>query len=493
MSDAPRRRDSAASRPATGAASPPVALPSEPGQQDALGADAPAPPVGYWPLVRRNRNFRVFWGGELISLLGDWFNLIASASLLGTLTDSGVALGLLFVLRMLTPFAVSPLAGVAADRFNRKHLMIGSSLLRALVVLGFLSIDEPSEVWLLYTLTALQLGISGFFVPARSALLPEIVSRRELGAANALDSVTWSSMLAFGAALGGLVAGRWGVEVAFAIDALTFLLSALLLSRLDYQPGRRLGGSALAALRQYLDGLRYLFRRPDILLTALHKAAFGFLVSGGVSVVMVQLASERFVIGEDGSTGLGLMYMMIGIGTGLGPLVARWWTRDGIWRSRVALSWAYLCGAAGLIGMAWAIRLTERGLGAGPLATLLESPAALLSRLTGIAPALAAAFAIFLLATLLRAAGGGTNWVLSAQLLLMQVPGRVRGRVFASEFALFTLGEAGGAAAGGWLLDNSRLGPAGLLQLEAGLILIPTLLWTLWIVHRRRRERSAAR
>ena len=83
-------------------------------------------------------------------------------------------------------FLVSPLAGVAADRYNRKRLLILSDLARSLAVFGFLFVRRPQDIWLLYVLTAIQLGISGVFFPTRNAILPDIVSSKSLGAANAL-------------------------------------------------------------------------------------------------------------------------------------------------------------------------------------------------------------------------------------------------------------------------------------------------------------------
>ena len=163
--------------------------------------------VSYGSLLRGNINFRYLWSGQIVSLLGDWFNLIASATLVAELTQSGIAVGGLFVVRMLAQLLVSPFAGVAADRYNRKRLLILTDIGRAITVLGFLFVREPEQVWLLYVLTIIQMAMSGFFFPARNAILPDIVSRRELGAANALSSATWSVMLAFGAALGGIVAG----------------------------------------------------------------------------------------------------------------------------------------------------------------------------------------------------------------------------------------------------------------------------------------------
>ena len=78
--------------------------------------------TGYGALVRNNPNFRKLWIGQIISLLGDWFNLIASASLIAMLTESGFAVGSLFVIRLLAPFLVSPIAGVVADYFSRKRV-----------------------------------------------------------------------------------------------------------------------------------------------------------------------------------------------------------------------------------------------------------------------------------------------------------------------------------------------------------------------------------
>ena len=137
--------------------------------------------VSYADLLRNNRNFRFLWFGQIASLLGDWFNLVASAALVGLLTQSGLAVGSLFVVRMLAPFLVSPIAGVVADRYNRKHILIAADLVRVAVVLAFLLVRDAGDVWLLYTLTALQFAVSGFFYPARNSILPELAGERRVG------------------------------------------------------------------------------------------------------------------------------------------------------------------------------------------------------------------------------------------------------------------------------------------------------------------------
>src|SRR5258705_12903363 len=108
--------------------------------------------------------------------------------------------------------------------------MIVSDLLRALVVLGFLFVRRADQLWIIYVLTILQLALSTFFEPAKTAAIPSLVSDRELVSANAISSVTWSVMLTLGAAIGGLITGWFGTDAAFVLDALRYVLSAVLIA-----------------------------------------------------------------------------------------------------------------------------------------------------------------------------------------------------------------------------------------------------------------------
>ncbi|MCB8925511.1 MAG: MFS transporter [Ardenticatenaceae bacterium] len=159
----------------------------------------------YISLLRNNSNYRHLWLGNVVSQLGDWFNLIAAAELITELSNSGVAISYLFLARFLPLFLFSPLAGVLADRYNRRNLMVISDVLRAFVVLGFLLVGITGQVWLFYLLTVAQFALSALFTPARSAVVAMVVERHELVTANALDSFTWSTMLALGRCLAGLL------------------------------------------------------------------------------------------------------------------------------------------------------------------------------------------------------------------------------------------------------------------------------------------------
>ena len=398
-------------------------------------------PVGYFELIRRNPNFRYLWGGQVVSLLGDWFNLIASAILIAELTGSGFAVGVLFTIRMLAPFLIAPIAGICADRYNRKHLLIITDIVRVFIVFGFLFVQDENDVWLLYTLTTLLFAVSGFFSPARSAILPDVTSARELGTANTLGAATWSVMLAVGAAIGGLTTGLFGSQTAFVIDGLTFFVSAALLLQI------KLPGPPSAApgtpTRAKFTALRYMCQHPDILFIAMHKAAIALLLSAGFQVVQVEIAKNYFVIGVGGAISLGLMYGMNGIGSGIGPILARRWTGDQDRLLRRSISLGYLIGAFGL----------------AITAPLFNLPTVLIGGF-------------------FRSIGGGIAWVFSTQLLLQSAPNQIRGRVFGIEFAFFTLMGSIGTAIVGAMLDQFHV--RTILWGMAGLPLIPAVLWWLW-------------
>ncbi|MBG7609301.1 MAG: MFS transporter [Anaerolineae bacterium] len=405
--------------------------------------------VGYFDLVRNNFNFRNLWIGQIISLLGDWFNLIASASLIATLTQSGLAIGGLFVVRMLAPFLVSPIAGVMIDRYDRKNLLIISDIARGITVLGFLFVRSPEQVWILYVLSAVQMGFSGFFFPARNAILPDIVSPQALGTANTLSTSTWSVMLALGAALGGAAASQWGIYPSFVIDGFTFFLSAWFVYRLKIPVDRdteSINQGIREALEEYLYGLRYLLSHREVFAVSLLKSVMGFSISGAFQVIQIKLAEQVYIIGEGGRIGLGWMYAVVGIGTGLGPIIARKITGDHDRKMRIAIGAAYFISALGLIVIAQFI-----------------------------------SFEWVLLGSLLRGLGAGINWVFSTQLIFSMIPNHVRGRVFSTEFAMLTLMNATAATIGGWGIDQPNLGMQKMLYSMAGLVIFFGILWFLWI------------
>ena len=404
-----------------------------------------ARPIGYIELLRGNRPFRQLWLGQVVSQLGDWFNTIALYTIILNLTGSGRDVGLLLVARFVPSFVFGPLSGVLADRFSRRSIMIVSDLLRAVVVLGFLFVRRADQLWIIYLLTVLQLALSTFFEPAKTAAIPSLVSDRELVAANAISSVTWSVMLTLGAAIGGLLTGLFGTDVAFVLDALTFLLSAALIAsvRVPKRPKRPKSkltiGKALG-ITETIEGVKYVIQRPRVLATLLVKPAWG--LGGGILTLLAVFGEKVFPVGSSAATGIGVLFAARGIGTAVGPIVARRIAGEGMKPMQASIGISFLI--SGVFYVAFGSTTS---------------------------------FVVALIVLGIAHTGGSILWVFSTVLLQRHVEDRFRGRVFAAELALLTLTMAVSNYVTGELLDRYNLSPR-LLAVGIGIFfLAPGVVW----------------
>ncbi|MBA3766209.1 MAG: MFS transporter, partial [Acidobacteria bacterium] len=405
---------------------------------------------GYLELLRNNREFRHLWLGQVVSQLGDWFDTIALYTLVLTLTGSGRAIGLVLVARFLPSFIVGPLSGVVADRFNRRTIMIVSDLLRAVVVLGFLLVRRPDQMWLVYVLTVLQLVFSTFFEPAKTAAIPSIVAPRELLSANAISSVTWSVMLTLGAAVGGVVTGWFGTNAAFVLDSATYLLSAALVASVRFpkravRPKSRLTIARALGITDTLEGARYVLKRPRVFALLMVKPAWG--MGGGILALLAVFGEKIFPVGGRAATGIGVLYAARGVGTAIGPLAARRFAGETRAQMQTAIGVAFLIG--GIFYIAFG-RATS--------------------------------FAVALLVLVIAHMGGSILWVFSTVLLQQTVEDQFRGRVFAAELALLTLTMAASNYVTGELLDRFQLSPR---TVTVGIGLLFFLPGAMWLVTRR--------
>lgn len=403
------------------------------------------PSVGYVELLRNNRGFRMLWLGQVVSQLGDWFDTIAVYTLALQLTGETKSVALIMVARFLPTVVLGPLSGVAADRFSRRSIMIAADIMRALVVLGFLFVRRPDQMWLVYVLTLLQLGFSTFFEPAKSAAIPSIVSDRELLPANAIASVTWSVMLTTGAAIGGVVTGLFGTTAAFVLDSLTFLASAILISRvrLPKRPARektKLTVAKAIGLTDTIEGAQYVKQRPRVLAYLLVKTGWG--LGGGILTLLAVFGERVFPIGGKTATGIGVLFTARGIGTAIGPIVARRWVGETRKQMQNSIGIAFLMG-----GVFYAAFGTSKS------------------------------FGLALLFLLIAHAGGSILWVFSTVLLQKTVEDQFRGRVFAAELGLVTLAMAASNYVVGEMMDRFGFSPRVVCAGVGVLFLLPALLW----------------
>jgi MFS family permease len=377
--------------------------------------------------------------------MGDWFDTIALYTIILNLTGSGRAVGLLLVARFVPSFVFGSLSGVVADRFSRRSIMIVSDLLRAVVVLGFLFVRRADQLWIVYLLTVLQLALSTFFEPAKTAVIPSIVSDRELVAANAISSVTWSAMLTLGAAIGGLVTGWFGTDVAFILDALTYLVSAALIAsvRLPKRAPRektKLTISRALGIMETVEGVRYVKHRPRVLALLLVKPAWG--LGGGILTLLAVYGEKIFPVGKSAATGIGVLFTARGIGTAVGPIIARRISGEGKKRMQASIGIAFLIGGAFYMGFG-----------------------------------MATSFAVALIVLGIAHTGGSILWVFSTVLLQRGVEDNFRGRVFAAELALLTLTMAVSNYVTGELLDRFGFSARWVAVGIGAFFLLPGIAW----------------
>ncbi|HSL67552.1 MAG TPA: MFS transporter [Actinomycetota bacterium] len=392
-------------------------------------------------LLRRNRDFRRLYVASLISLGGDWFLLVALFGLVIHFTDSAIAVALVIAVEDLMYFLLSPLAGVLADRIDRRRLMVGADLARAVVCLGFLLIRTDSLVWLAFVLLAVMASFSAAFEPASQAALPNLVEEEDLATANALSGSLWGTMLAVGAALGGIVAAVFGRDTAFIVDAVSFLASAWLIWRIRRPFAEQRKGEDHAGVGEAtVETIQY--ARRDHRVLALLAVKFGWGIAGGVLVLIPLLAHREYHAGD---VGIGLLMASRGVGALIGPFVGR---------SALGPQDRRIFGAI-------ALALAVFGLGYA---------------LLGLVPGLLLAMPTVALAHV----GGGAQWTLSSYGLQRIVPDRIRGRIFAFDGMLVTLTFGLSSLLTGWLAESfgPRVTAVGMGGVAMGWAVVWSLLTT---------------
>jgi hypothetical protein len=312
-------------------------------------------------------------------------------------------------------------------------------------VLGFLLVRRADQLWIIYVLTVIQLALSTFFEPAKTAVIPSIVTDNELVSANAISSVTWSVMLTLGAAIGGLITGWFGTDVSFVLDAATFLLSAALIAsvRFPRRPKRqktRLTVSRALGITETIEGARYVKDRPRVLALLLVKPAWG--LGGGILTLLAVFGERVFPLGSSAATGIGALFAARGIGTAIGPIIARRISGEGAKRMQATIGVAFLIGGAFYIAFG-----STRS------------------------------FLVALVVLGLAHTGGSILWVFSTVLLQRGVEDAFRGRVFAAELALLTLTMAASNYLTGEMLDRFGFSPRWVTVGIGVLFLMPGIIW----------------
>jgi len=407
---------------------------------------------GYFGLLARNANFRRLWLGQVVSFFGDWFKMIALYTMVQKITDSTLAISGVMVGAMLPVFLVIPIAGPIVDRFDRRKVMLITDVARAVLALGLIAAHWLESLPLLYAVLSMMVAFSGIFIPARTAIIPQVTSEEELPVAMALSGGTWSVMLAFGAAVGGVVTATVGIDGALLMDSASYLLSFAILWRLP--PLRPRVDHASDTSAGLLAGFVYLWRKPYLAMLLCVKPAMGLLSAG--NTMMPIYGNGVFAVG--GPLYIGLLYSTRGIGALIGSMGVRRVVGDAPETLRGLIGPSFLVMVAGL----W---------------------------IASVSPNMGVAGLGFLLIAL----GQGVAWVFSGTLAQMASDQEYRGRIFSLEFGVMTLvasvSSLGGGAAVDWGLATVRevVGVTALLVVGPallGFIAVMALKRVGWVVDR---------
>ncbi|TJZ76512.1 MFS transporter [Rhodococcus oryzae] len=278
-------------------------------------------------------NFRRYYGGQAVSMVGTWMQAVAQAWLVLQLTGSGTALGLVIALQTLPVLLFGPYGGVVADRLDKRRLMIGlQSMMGVLaLVLGILTVTHTVTLWQVYVL-AFLLGVNNSFEnPARQAFVLEMVGPEDLRNAVSLNSVLVNVARAVGPAVAGIIIAAGGLGLCFLLNAVSFVAVVVSLVTLDLG-ALRPSPPAHRGPGQLREGLRYVRRTPALLVPLLMMALVGCLAYE-FQVVLPVLARDTF--GGDASV-YGFMTAAMGFGAVVGGLFVAARGKTGI----PALIWA---------------------------------------------------------------------------------------------------------------------------------------------------------
>ena len=402
---------------------------------------------GYFEFFSSNAKYRRLWAASVISLLGEWFNTIALFFLILEYSGSEFLLGILFSVRMILFGISQPINGLLADRLSRKSLMLWSNIVQIFLALTFLMVDGPEDMWWLITVSGIMMLFHGVYVTAERAAVPNIVDDEDLITANAIGSASWSTALCTGAMLGGVVVSQWGTDAAFIIDSFTFLLSAIILVPLVIEQtidDSMKGPIFKTAIKNIKIGWDRIYTDKKLLRIVFAKTSWNLAGAGLAGVFLVLAGSD--ITGYGAAFGFGLFFFARGIGTGVGPLIARSVFKD-------KTKWPSMVG-------------------------ILVSLSGIFYFLVGITLDYYLPLTVFLIICSHAASGG--NWVLSTVLTQTWVEDEVRGRVFSMDMLLLGLSAGVSTTTAGYLVEYHSLSlQTGFISFSI-LMVLCGIIFTLW-------------
>ena len=350
----------------------------------------------YKVLLKENQNFRKLFAARLITLGGDWLLTVPLLGIIYGLTENPFITSLVLVVQSAPLFILGSFGGYLADKYNRKKIIALSEFLSGLTVLLILyAVTTENVLFILFSFGMLSV-VGSPYMPTSDAALPNVVKKENLAEANVIFFSSWGVMAGIGAGIGGYLTTVISRNMLFAIDSLSFLLSALIVYSIKKNLSEDSEINEKNKNITYVEGIKYAASKKDVFSLIITKGTFSISASGLLSLFTVL----SYDIYKTGDFGTGLMFGARGVGALVGPIAIRYFFGD---------SDGKLLNTIGLTIMVWGL-------------FYFFIPFSVSLYLT-----------VFLL--VLAHCGGGSQWAFSTYGLQILTPDRLRGRISGIDYS----------------------------------------------------------
>ena len=350
----------------------------------------------YKVLLTENKNFRKLFVARLITLGGDWLLTVPLLGIIYGLTENPFITSLVLVVQSAPLFILGSFGGYLADKYNRKKIIAISEFLSGLTVLLILyAVTTENVVFILFSFGMLSV-VGSPYMPTSDAALPNVVKKENLAEANVIFFSSWGVMAGIGAGIGGYLTTVISRNMLFAIDSLSFVLSALIVYSIKKNLSEDSQNNEKNESITYVEGIKYAASKRDVFSLIITKGTFSISASGLLSLFTVL----SYDIYKTGDFGTGLMFGARGVGALVGPIAIRYFFGD---------SDGKLLNTIGLTIMVWGL-------------FYFFIPFSVSLYLT-----------VFLL--VLAHCGGGSQWAFSTYGLQILTPDKLRGRISGIDYS----------------------------------------------------------
>ena len=350
----------------------------------------------YKVLLKENQNFRKLFAARLITLGGDWLLTVPLLGIIYGLTENPFITSLVLVVQSAPLFILGSFGGYLADKYNRKKIIAISEFLSGLTVLLILyAVTTENVLFILFSFGMLSV-VGSPYMPTSDAALPNVVKKENLAEANVIFFSSWGVMAGIGAGIGGYLTTVISRNMLFAIDSLSFVLSALIVYSIKKNLSEDSEINEKNKNITYVEGIKYAASKKDVFSLIITKGTFSISASGLLSLFTVL----SYDIYKTGDFGTGLMFGARGIGALVGPIAIRYFFGD---------SDGKLLNTIGLTIMVWGL-------------FYFFIPFSVSLYLT-----------VFLL--VLAHCGGGSQWAFSTYGLQILTPDKLRGRISGIDYS----------------------------------------------------------